>query len=267
MKVLHAGVGAVLALAVGGMTSAAHLGSTRTNTGMNSNVSQTFNHTVNVGSNEVLIVGLGWISGLNRSVTSVSWTQNSQTQSLNLVSGASASVSSGSNYTETEIWYVYGAQQGSGTITVNFDGSLTGGVISAANVYGVTTNITSNFSSASLTTTNQQNVVSSNGAVVYSITAQSDPNGDARWTFGNDADATYRKTIFNLNDVGGINAAGQYTINGNDEEGMHSYTVFNGPANASMPLSIVSFAVPEPTTLSLLAIGATGLLLRRRKSK
>lgn len=274
MKALHAGVGAVLALVAGSAASAAHLGSTISNTGMNRNATQTFDHTVDVGNNEVLIVGLGFRSGINRDVTSVSWKADGYSaQSLTVVSGASASVDSGTDHTETEIWYIYGATQGSGVVTVNFDGALTGtsttagGIFSAANVYGVTADITSNFSSASLTKSNSQTVLSSDNAVVYSIAAQSSPVGSTQWAFSNDPDATYQQTIFTLNNVGSINAAGQYTINGNDSEGMHGYVVSNGPADASMPLSIVSFAVPEPTTLSLLAVGATGLLLRRRKNK
>jgi hypothetical protein len=163
--------------------------------------------------------------------------------------------------------YLKDPAQGVGTVSINLTGTLgsaEGLIGTAVNLLGVTGVLASNNNGVLGTNTISTNVASSSGAPVISISHNGTP-GVADTFEMTSTNKTSQSSLFVQLDVGDASSLGLGSITDNSNNATHTHTL--NTINGDYVMSIASFVpVPEPTSLSLLAVGATGLLLRRRKS-
>jgi predicted alpha/beta hydrolase family esterase len=228
-----------------------------------------------------LVIGLATDTVADASVTGVAWGG----YSLNLVNSTLGEIQeTGVGFTKTQYWVAdvgtNNATSETNTVTVNWSSSTSAvqnylfmavqaieGVTSVAARGGAATNNTTPDLNASVRVTSAEELVLS----LYTVKAPGSNNITSGTVDpGRTMNHVFSPAVYSLGSTGSI-ATEDYSYSDFLPSPIartnHYYGAPDVTGDTRASMSIISFAIPEPTSLSLLAVGATGLLLRRRKSK
>ena len=278
MKLTSLGMGAMIALA--GITAAAVQAATIVpGSVVTANVTGSGQSSVTTGAaysqfinpDTVVVVGAAWEAKNNLDITSISWAGQSFSQVVGTASTTRENPTQ--NYTESEYWIAkpeLGAISGALTVTWNAATSEANDVlfITIQTIQKVAGEARGSAGGSNYNTTITQPVATTaSGELVLSLFV----HGAASASTVASSSTPGAATVI-VNDVKpGIAGLFESITSVADNSGLtsHTYTVAStqgGPAYSSLSVSVLAFPVPEPTSLSLLAVGAAGLLLRRRKT-
>lgn len=278
MKLTSLGMGAMIALA--GITAAAVQAATivpgsvvtanATGSGKSS-VTTGAAYSQYIDADTVVVVGAAWEAKNDLNITGISWAGQSFAQVVGTANTTRENPSQA--YTESEYWITKPAVGAlSGALTVTWNGPTS----EANDVLFITIQTIQKVAGAERgsaggsnyhTTFNQPVITTASGELVLSLFV----HGAASASSVASSSAPGAATVI-VNDIKpGIAGLFESITSVADGSGLttHTYTVAStqaGPAYSSLSVSVLAFPVPEPTSLSLLAVGAAGLLLRRRKT-